>query len=139
METFTLKIHKFHIVATYVVPILFFISYIIAFVDLWVERSFLHNAVLFLVWPMIILNWKRYLRKPVTITVSNDTAILHDVFGKETVIPFSDFRSIEVNKGKQLKIVTLSDEILGVQAFDGFNKFVEAVKRHDTALHTTGC
>jgi hypothetical protein len=94
---------------------------------------------MFIIWPFIIINWKKYLNKPVTITVTHDEVIFRDLFKKEIIVPLSDFRIIDVKRTKEMKITTLEGEILGIQAFDDFNRFVQDVKKHNTALETKGC
>lgn len=140
MNSYTLRINKLQIFFTYLVPILFFLTVIVSFINLWVEKSTPTSlVVLFIIWPFIIINWKKYLNKPVTITVTHDEVIFMDMFKNETIVPLSDFRIIDVRKTKEMKIATLEGEILGIQAFNDFSRFVQDVKKHNTALETKGC
>lgn len=140
MNSYTLRINKLQIFFTYLIPVLFFLTVIAAFIHLWVEKSSPTSfAVMFIIWPFIIINWKKYLNKPVTITVTHDEVIFRDLFKKEIIVPLSDFRIIDVKRTKEMKITTLEGEILGIQAFDDFNRFVQDVKKHNTALETKGC
>ena len=95
-------------------------------------------GVIFLLTMFALLNWKRYLYKPIEIEVSNNKAIFRDIFKKETEISLTDILKIETDNSKSLKIITKKKEFIGVYAFDNFEKFVSDIRINNPSLITIG-
>ena len=138
MESYTLHIRKIQIYITILAAIFLSLSILVLILSIIYDKKVAEIGVIFLLVTFSVLNWKRYLFKPMQIIVSNDKAIFKDIFKRESEILLSDILKIEVDNSKALKIITNKKEIVGVYAFDNFEKFVSDAKNSNPNLITIG-
>jgi len=126
-KKYTLEINKFLKYSIWALPLLSIMILIIFFIAADIH----HNVKILFTLPFFgfaFFNWSKYLRRPVKLDVFEDSAILHNIFNKETNISFSDITSIESNNSQALIIRTRSNKIIGVNGFAEFSRFIEDAK-----------
>lgn len=138
MKKYTLYIRKVYIYLTIMAPVFMLLGILSFILSFFYDKPFGGIGAGIILLSIGFLNWKRYLYKPVEIDVYDNKAILRNIFKKETEILFSDMMKIEVEKTKSLKIITKSQEIIGVFAFDNFDKFITDIKQINPRLITNG-
>lgn len=138
MESYTLHLRKIQIYLTIMAPIFMFLLILTVILSFFFDKNVWGIGFVSLSIIIAFLNWKRYLYKPIEIEVSNNNAIFRDIFRKETEISLTDILKIEVDNSKALKIISKRKEIVGVFAFNNFEKFVSDIKNSNPSLITIG-
>ena len=123
---YSLELNKFLKYSIWALPVLSAIIFIIFLIYADIDNTKLLFALPF--FGFAFWNWSKYFKRPVRIGVFKDYANLYNILSKETMIKFSDIKSIESDRSKALIIRTKSDKILGINGFDEFSRFVEDVR-----------